>query len=301
MVVVVNLSSIKNIDKKAVVQYSYPIANITSSSSNVFSLRFNGFNPNFSASFKNTYISGVCIKATLANKTHNINNNNAELVLEHKKSDNTTFYVVIPLIFDTATQSTKLDPLFSSEEDRVIDLDSVLKKKSNIFCYKNDSNAAPYIFVFETPVYIKKEKPSNLSYFDKFNGIKSDSKFKITNGQNIENEIECEYVTETDISANTPDKKMLTTILSWTFILLGLIVCWVYILTMVANKADPDSANTVYMIGGGIGFVLFMMYIRLFTNTTTKKIEYGSMTFFSIMVLLLSLIAYNGYFIKNSI
>ena len=65
MVVVVNLSSIKNIDKKAVVQYSYPIANITSSSSNVFSLRFNGFNPNFSASFKNTYISGVCIKATL--------------------------------------------------------------------------------------------------------------------------------------------------------------------------------------------------------------------------------------------
>ena len=73
----------------------------------------------------------------------------------------------------------------------------------------------------------------------------------------------------------------------------------VYVLTMVANKAEPESANVIYMVLGGTGLLLLMIYIRLFSRTNTKKIEYGSMTFLSIMMLLLSLFAYNGYFKKT--
>jgi hypothetical protein len=305
----IKLTSITNIDKKAIVQYSYPIANITSSTPNVFSLRFNGFNPNFSASFNpkknnSTYISGVCVKATVAQKRHNIGGSDAELVLEHKTSNNTTFYVVVPLVFNTSMPSASgLDVLFLNEkEDRVVDLNAELKKKRTLFCYKNNGNPDSYIFVFESPIFIQKDAPSNLiSFKDIFDGITKNSGFKITNAQPIEDEIECEYVTQTDVNAPPADTKKLTTILSWAFILLGLLLSLIYVLKMVASKAEPDSANSVYMVFGGTGLILLMIYIRLFTATKNKKIEYGSMTTFSLMLLMLSLFAYNGYFKKTSI
>ena len=305
----INLTtSIKNIDKKAIVQYSYPIANITSSSPNVFSLRFNGFNPNFSASFNpkknsSTYISGVCVKATVAQKRHNIGGSNAELVLEHKTSNNTTFYVVVPLVFDASMPSaSRLDVLFLNEEDRVVDLNAELKQNKTLFCYKNNGKPDSYIFVFDTPIFIQKNVPSNLiSFKDIFDGITKNSGFKITNAQPIEDEIECEYVTQTDVNASPADTKKLTTILSWVFILLALLLCLIYVLKMVASKAEPDSANSVYMVFGGIGLILFIIFITLFTQTVNKKIEYGSMTTFSLMLLMLSLFAYNGYFKKTTI
>lgn len=305
----INLTtSITNIDKKAIVQYSYPIANITSSTPNVFSLRFNGFNPNFSASFNpkknsSTYISGVCVKATVAQKKHNIGGSNAELVLEHKTSNNTTFYVVVPLVFDASMPSaSRLDVLFLNEEDRVVDLNAELKQNKTLFCYKNNGNPDPYIFVFETPIFIQKNVPSNLiSFKDIFDGITKNSGFKITNAQPIEDEIECEYVTQTDVNATPADTKKLTTILSWAFILLALLLCLIYVLKMVASKAEHDSADSVYMVFGGIGLILFIIFITLFTQTVNKKIEYGSMTTFSLMLLMLSLFAYNGYFKKTSI
>jgi hypothetical protein len=295
----VNLKNIKNIDKKAIVQYSYPIANITSSSPNVFSFRFNGFNPNFSASFNNNYISGVCVKATIAKKKHDIiSGSNAELVLEHKMSNNTTFYVVVPLVFDASMpSSSNLKILFLNEEDRVLDLSAELKNKKNIFCYKNNTKAATYIFVFESPIFIENELPTNLTIFPVFKeGMKKNTGFRITNAQNIDNEIVCEYVTQTDVNATPADTKNLTTILSWAFFLLGVMLLLIYALKMIANKAAPDSANSLYMVLGVTGFILLIIYIRLFTTTVNKKIEYGSITIFSIMLLTLSLFAYNGYF-----
>jgi hypothetical protein len=82
--------------------------------------------------------------------------------------------------------------------------------------------------------------------------------------------------------------------LTWSFILMGLFLSMVYALTLVSSKAEPDAANTVFMVCGGVGIILLIIHIRLFTQTTTKKVEYGSMTIFSIMVILLSLLAYNG-------
>ena len=64
----VNLTNINTVNKKANVQYSYPVAIVQKGQNNEFSLQFNGFNPNFSASFDNTYISGVCVKATVSKK-----------------------------------------------------------------------------------------------------------------------------------------------------------------------------------------------------------------------------------------
>ena len=147
-----------------------------------------------------------------------------------------------------------------------------------------------------TPIFIEKELPTNLTNFGGFDGMKKKSGFKIPNAQNIEDEIECEYVTQTDVNATPADKKKLTTIISWAFILLGLLLSLIYVLKMVAKKADPDSANSLYMVFGGTGFILFIIYFRLFTQTMNKKIEYGSMTTFSLMLLMLSLFAYNGYF-----
>jgi hypothetical protein len=294
----VNLTNIRKINKKAIVQYSYPVANIIQPDNKKyeFSLRFNGFNPNFSASFDNTYISGVCVKATVSNQKHNLDGN-AELVLEHKKSDNTPFYVVIPLVLGSPNKSG-VDVLFLAEEDRLLNLDSDLKKNKSIYCYNNNNNA--YIFVFETPIFVQQSKPS-LKDFTKFDGMKSNSGFKITNAQNVEDEVVCEYETKTDANASKVDTKLLTTILMWSFILLGLMVCLVFIFTMVANKAEPDSANSVYSVFGVTGFILFIIYVRLFSRTDTKKFEYGAMTFLSIMVLLLSLFAYNGFFKKTII
>ena len=298
----VNLKLIKNINKKAIVQYSYPIANIIQPDNKKyeFSLRFNGFNQNFSASFGDTYISGVCVKATVAKKSHNLDGINAELVLEHKKPDNTPFYVVIPLVFGSPTRSG-LDVLFLVEDNRVINLDTHLKKNKSIFCYNNDTTNT-YVFVFETPVFIQSNLRAltNFKKFDKIK-IKPKSGFKINNAQNIENEVVCEYETKTDATVSKVDTKLLTTIMTWSFILLGLMVGLVYIFTMVANKAEPESANSVYAVFGVTGFILFTIYIRLFSRTNTKKFEYGAMTFFSIMVLLLSLFAYNGFFKKTII
>lgn len=293
----VNLTNINKVNKKANVQYSYPVANVQNGPNKYeFSLQFNGFNQNFSASFDNTYISGVCVKATVSNKKHNLGGN-AELVLEHKKSDNTPFYVVIPLVFDSENKSS-LDVLFLAEEDRVLHLDSDLKKNKSVYCYKNDNNTSAYIFVFDTPVYIQQGKPS-LSEFSKFTGMKSKSGFKITNAQNIEDEIVCEYETQIDENAPVADTTTLKTILLWVFILLGYMVLLVYFLTMVANKAEHDKAKYVYMLSGVVGVVLFLLFIRLFSNTETNQIKYGALVCLSIMTMLLSLIAHNRYFISS--
>ena len=101
----VDLTGVNLADKNANVQYSYPIAKISKvSDSNTFYLNFYGFTQNFSASFKigeqDTYISGICTKAIITGKSHKIgsDNHDAELVLEHKKSDNMPFYVVFPFL-----------------------------------------------------------------------------------------------------------------------------------------------------------------------------------------------------------
>jgi hypothetical protein len=124
----VDLTGINKTDKNAVVQYSYPIAKINSSTPNTFYLNFYGFTQNFSASFKigetDTYISGICTKAIITGKLHKIGSDthDGELVLEHKKSDNMTFYVVFPLKFGSTTESQVVRLFDSSPQDQVIDL-----------------------------------------------------------------------------------------------------------------------------------------------------------------------------------
>ena len=300
-IVLTNIQNPKN--TKTNVQYSYPpIGNITGTNKS-FIIQSIGLNPNFSASINdktNTYISGICIKAAFINKKHKIGSDthNYELVLEHKKSDNKSFYVVIPVKQNGSADPTQLDLFFEPElQSQVIDLNTVLKNNNKMSCYKNSKN--DYIFVFENPVSLK--SPLNnlpiLNVFDKRN-----SPLKITNVRQInDDEIVCEYVTETDATAKPVDKKMFTTLLSWVFILLGLILCLVYGLTIVSNKMSEDTATIIYMFSGGLGVMLLMIYIRLFMNTQTRKVQYGSITIFSLMLILLTLFAYNGYFSKKTI
>lgn len=310
----VDLTGINKVDKTANIQYSYPIAKVTNITPTSYFLNFYGLSQNFSASFNGTYISGVCIKATIITPKHKINYNHyAELVLEHKKSDNSSFYVVIPLVQDSQAKS-QLDILVDTydPESKVIDLNLDLKNiKSNMICYQDTSNY--YVYVFENPIKTKTQIPSQS--FDKFKNIKiittgskkkknrktTSTAFRITKSQNVEDELECEYVTETDANATPADTKMVTTIVIWVFILLGLVLCVLYSLMLISTKADADSANTIYMVVGGISIILLTIYIRLFTNTSTRKIQYGSMTIFSIIAIILSLLAYNGYFVPVKI
>ena len=297
-------------NKTANIQYSYPVASVNGL--NPFLLNFYGLNQNFSASFtqngSSIYISGVCIKATITKKTHILPNDyasNAELVLEHKKSDNTTFYVVVPVIL----QKNSANPM-ELEPESVFDLNAKLKKnKPKIVCYKTSKN---YVFVFEEPVYINSSVTIKNAMTDVFNGISqftiskkkettTTSAFRASKGQNVQDEIECEYVTQTDTNAKPADTKLMTSILTWVFIMFGILLCLTYVLTLVSNRATEESANTIYIVTAIIGVILFISYIRMFTNTTSRKIQYGSMTILSIMTILMPLIAYNGFLKKPAI
>jgi hypothetical protein len=300
----INLTDIKTENKKAIVQYSYPDAIVHRTKAYEFSLRFNGFNPNFSASFDSTYISGVCVKATVSKTNHNLDGT-AELVLEHKKSNNTPFYVVIPLDFDNTNEDTSsLDVLFlKNDEFRLLNLDSELNKNKSIYYYKNENDID--IFVFDTKVYINEEKPSDLSDF-MLNGIKSNSGFKITNAQNVENEIVCEYETQTDTNADVADTNAdvadtttLTNFLFWFSVLSGSMLILAFSLRMVSTKISPNYAVNVYYSLFFAGFVLFIVNIITISTTTDKKLQftYGALIFLSLIIMLLSRLALFGKFI----
>jgi hypothetical protein len=275
--------------KKANIQYSYPVAKVTNLSTNKYLLNFYGLNQNFSASVFDSYISGVCINATFYKNRHNTGiEHSAELVLEHKTPNSQTFYVVIPV--NTGTESN-LDNIVS--EDPVLELNSLLKKKKSIFYYQNTDNN--HVFVFQNPISMT-ILPSlqNAPMFNKNikrKGKKSYYGF-LTNAQNIEDEIQCEYVTQTDANVEPANRQMVSDIFVWTSITLGLILCLFYFLKLINEKAISD-AELIYKVISGIGFLMLVIYIRLFTNTTTKKIQYGSMTIFSLIAIGLSLMAYN--------
>jgi hypothetical protein len=236
-----------------------------------------------------SYISGVCINATFYKNRHNTGiEHSAELVLEHKTPNSQTFYVVIPV--NTGTESN-LDNIVS--EDPVLELNSLLKKKKSIFYYQNTDNN--HVFVFQNPISMT-ILPSlqNAPMFNKNikrKGKKSYYGF-LTNAQNIEDEIQCEYVTQTDANVEPANRQMVSDIFVWTSITLGLILCLFYFLKLINEKAISD-AELIYKVISGIGFLMLVIYIRLFTNTTTKKIQYGSMTIFSLIAIGLSLMAYN--------
>lgn len=276
--------------KKANIQYSYPVAKVTNLSTNKYLLNFYGLNQNFSASVFDSYISGVCINATFYKNRHNTGiEHTAELVLEHKTPNSQTFYVVIPV--NTGTESN-LDNIVS--EDPVLELNSLLKKKS-IFYYQNTDNN--HVFVFQNPISMT-ILPSlqNDPMFNK--NIKKKGKKSyygfLTNAQNIEDEIQCEYVTQTDANVNPANQQMVSDIFVWTSITLGLILCLFYFLKLINEKILIISdAELIYKVISGIGFLMLVIYIRLFTNTKTKRIQYGSMTIFSLIAIGLSLMAYN--------
>jgi len=307
MVKVIKLTSnVDTTEPNSVVQYSYPMTTLTNTpGSYEYFPNFYGLNPNFSASFKNTYISGVCKKMTFTRPTHNLNVfHDGELVIEHIKSDNNSFFVVIPLIFKSQ-KSSQIDILLETSEknSQKLDLNLDLKTiKTDIICYqiKNGKNKNDYVFVFENPILIKNNILSGMNMFNKFDEGKNF--FRIQSGQNIEDEIECEYVTETDKSSSTVEnQKMVTNIFVWVLIVLGLFLCALYMFAIVSKKLDVDTANNIYLGIGVVAFTMLLIYIRLFTNTTTKKIQYGSMTIFSILIMLLSILAVNNYFVIPSI
>ena len=306
MVKVINLTSnVNKTEPNSVVQYSYPMTPLTNTSGGYeYFPNFYGLNPNFSASFKNTYISGVCKKMTFTRPTHKLNTfHDGELVIEHMKSDNNSFFVVIPLVFKSQ-KSSQIDILLETSEKKSqkLDLNLDLKNiKTDIICYqiKKGKNKNNYVFVFENPILMKNNILSGISLFNKFDEGKNF--FRIQSGQNIEDEIECEYVTETDKSNNPANQKMVTNIFVWVLIVLGLFLCALYMFAIVSKKLDVDTANNIYLGIGVVAFTMLLIYIRLFTNTTTKKIQYGSMTIFSILIMLLSILALNNYFVIQSV
>lgn len=294
-------------NKTANIQYSYPVASVNGT--NPYLLNFYGLNQNFSASFthngSSTYISGVCVKATITEKSHILANDsasNAELILEHKNQANMTFYVVVPVFL----QKNSANPM-ELEPKSAFDLNEKIKKnKPTIVCYKASKN---YVFVFEEPIQINSYvtiKPPMIDVFDKisttsaFNKI-STTAFRASNGQNVKDEVVCEYVTQTDKKSKPAKTKMVTSILTWFFIMFGILLCLTYFLTLVSNQATEESANTIYIVTAGIGIILFISYIRMFTNTRRRKIPYGSMTILSIMTILMPLLAYNGFLKKPAI
>jgi len=294
----INLTSTISTKQNSIVQYTYPMTKMTSSGNTYFPNYVS--TPNFSASFDDKYISGVCREMTFSTPKHKFNfTHSAELVIKHIKSDNGIFYVVIPLIFST-DKTSQIDALLELK-NKSVELNTDLKKlKSSIICYqiKDGSSANAYVFVFEKPISIK-SKISRMDNFGAFNGQKN--AFRIQNGENIEDEIECEYVTTSDEStsvSNVENQRMVTKIFVWVFIVLGLFLSALYAFTYISTTPtlDMETAKNIYLGVGVISFILLMTYINLFINTTTKRIEYGFMTVFSILVMLLTILASTGRF-----
>lgn len=319
----VDLTGINVADKNSNVQYSYPIAKISKGSDqNTFYLNFYGFTQNFSASFKigvqDTYISGICTKAIITGKSHKVGDDthNAELVLEHKKSDNMPFYVVFPLKFGES--ASQVDRLFDqSLPDQVIDLNENLKSMDNkMVCYKDSENSNPYVFVFKTPITVGVAKPSGLTTFPKFNGIlKAPESTKknakqirwATNlkGANTQDEVECEYTANIDENKPPADKTMVLNIMYWFFAFLLMTFSFLYGLTWISNnklatepQKDTNVKTTIFGSFIGIGVLFFIIFVSLFF-TKSMNIHYGATSIFSLVIVALSSYALIGGLVKT--
>ena len=308
----VDLTGVNLADKNANVQYSYPIAKISKvSDSNTFYLNFYGFTQNFSASFKigeqDTYISGICTKAIITGKSHKIgsDNHDAELVLEHKKSDNMPFYVVFPLKFNSSV--SQVDRLFEqSLSDQVIDLNENLKSMdSKMVCYK-DNETKNYAFVFKTPITVGITKPSGLQPFSKFNGIlkapestkKGAKKIRwATNikGDNTQDEVECEYIKEVDENIPKSDKKFALNIVYWMFAFTLMSMSVFYGLTWVQNAPalTDDIKSNIFKILIGIGTLFFIIFVSLFFSKS-MNVNYGATSIFSLYIIAIASYALIG-------
>jgi hypothetical protein len=316
----IDLRSVNITHKNAKIQYTYPETNVGTTYKPQYSMS----DKNFTFADDGIFFSGYCTDISIVKPTHNIQNGvssvqDADLVLTHTRTTNGigVFYVIIPLIYDTTTaigtQNEKTEVKRMMDGDKVFTLNNDLKKiKPNITCYI-DNASSNYVFVFDKPILVADNFNGIPSSSVNFSGIKyytsgkgkkkktTSSAFIVKNNQNIEDEIECEYVTQTDETATSVDKKNVMKFLSWGFILLGMTLCMVYALTLVSTKLEPDAASTIFMVIGGIGIVFLVFYLRLFSRTSSKKIQHGSMTMFSIIVILLSLMGYNGMLKKPAV
>lgn len=301
----VDLTNINKKDKNAVVQYSYPIAKISSSTANTFYLNFYGYTQNFSASFKiddkDTYISGICTKAIITGKSHKVgnDNHNAELVLEHKTSNNMPFYVVFPLKFGS-TASSQVDILFEqSPQDQVIDLNENLKDlKTDMICYKDSGGANPFVFVFKDSLSVKVSKPSGLTTFSKFNGILKNKKIPTAiniSGTNTQDEVECEYIKEVDENISEVDKTFALNVVYWMFAFTLMSVSVFYGLTWVQNvpALTEDIKTNIFKILIGIGTILFIIFVSLFFSKS-MNVNYGATSIFSLYIVAIASYALIG-------
>ena len=307
----------------AKIRYSYQDMTMSKKSNNVYSP--NDSTQSFSFDDDGVSISGKCIEISITRPSHIVQlgvgmEQDADLVLKHViPNSNTNFYVVIPLVQDPALSQDLASE--SSEIERMVETEKAststgtsynfnkdLKKiKPNIACYK-DSKTGSYIFVFNKPILTKKEMKGIAA--NQFNGVQytktgkgkrrktTSTAFIVKNNQNVEDTIECEYVTQTDANAKPADKKLVVNIFIWVFLTLGLILSLNYFLNIINNTVEDKL--TIFTIIGGIGSILLITFIRLFSTTSNKKIQYGSMMFFSLATMGLSLMAYNGMLFKKT-
>jgi hypothetical protein len=269
-------------------------------------------------------IKSNCTEILIIPPSHNVQlgvdmQQDADLVLKHTipNSNGINFYVVIPLVQDptmgqdVTTVSSQVQSMFEKANtvESTYNFNTDLQKiKPNIVCYK-DSKTSSYVFVFNKPILTKAMIKGTAS--NPFSGVQytttgkgkrkrtTSTAFLVKNTQNIDDTIECEYVTQTDTNATKADKKMVTDIFVWVFLTLGLILCLIYALKIIDEKVADKS--TIFTMIGGLGTILLIIYIRMFSTSATKKIQYGSMMMFSLAMVGLSLMAYNGMLSNGSV
>jgi len=305
----INLTNVNKTHAKARITYSYPAVQVTKRT-NQYTVQYSGDNY-FEFSDDGAFIRGGCAEISVIKPTHNIQlgvgiEQDAELVFKHTTTSNTYFYVVIPLVQDGNSIGAEFDKISEEAATGVAyNLNNDLKRiRPSIVCYKNNSKNSEYVFVFNKPIVVK--EPISGSKEKIFSGVKTSTTgkgkrkkttstaFLVKNSQNVEDEIQCEYVTQTDANVNPASRRTVTDIFVWFSFTLGLILGFYYLLKVIQGKVnDPE---TIYKGIGGVGFLLLITYIRLFSNTATKKIQYGSMMVFSLAVIILSLYAFNGGF-----
>jgi len=324
----IDLRNVNVTHKNARIQYSYANMPVTKNGTTTKYTVADADN-NFTYHDDGVSIKSNCTEILVIPPSHNVQlgvdmQQDADLVLKHTipNSNGINFYVVIPLVQDPAmgqdataiTNNEKMgvQSMFekaNTANSTTYNFNTDLQKiKPNIVCYK-DSKTSSYVFVFNKPILTKAVIKGTAT--NPFSGIQytttgkkkrrrtTSSAFLVKNTQNIDDTIECEYVTQTDTNATKADKKMVTDIFVWVFMTLGLILCLIYALKIIDEKVADKS--TIFTMIGGLGTILLIIYIRLFSTSATKKIQYGSMMMFSLAMVGLSLMAYNGMLSKGAV
>jgi hypothetical protein len=221
------------------------------------------FNLSFVDGSDNVYLSGLSTKGVIHSSLHKgiYNGKGAELTIVHK-SNSSTIYLCIPLVYDPRAKST-LSSYLDGNKKTTIDLGSDIGN-SDVVYYKS-STGTEHVFVVQNGIAVS-SVPNNLSasVFD----IQSITQYAdgsyaklIKNPDKIDDEVVCDYEGDGDADANKPAETKKDEWAATIVMILGIIGLSVAYMIMNTLPNEPllKTAGVLGLIGLVAGITLSVL------------------------------------------